>query len=362
VYNCTYTLLSFPKDITQLIDADTKQSNKKYEKAVTNAENAVGKEDARQKEAKLEKQNENLDAGKRRAEKTITKKHKKRMEKWAKRKESHSAHGHDLQEGNAHEQNIQDPMRAPENDLKVKLKSFKENKASGALETTSKKSVGANGKNSVSNREKMKQTNLSLQKKLERVFNRGKEREGLEISAFTKKKWVDIDQGYKLLLKGDVSKKDTQDQMLSLENKMKREIKEVRPKHKNLTEEEYAKVVDKKPFRIFNLLMHRINFNDAKKELLTIEASLGKGKLTTFAAWTKVHALIAKGSVPAGWTMDKDSRIVHNVMKKKKRPLGETHMGETPGHKNKKGHGGKTHVGKTPGHKNKKRHGGKTHV
>jgi hypothetical protein len=257
-----------------------------------------------------ERQEREKHAGKEGKHERLKKKHDDLKTQWKKHKKGATA-ANDVTKPTG--VSLKPHQELPLDDLKVHLKSFKENKASGVLEKESSKTKPK------SNREKMKQGQVELQKMLERVFVKAKENPGLEISAFKAKEWNDIASQYKKLLKGDVSKKGTQGEMAGLEKKMKREIKENRPSHTGLSENKMNKMIEKKPFRIFNQMVKGVKLSAVKKELDEVEEFLKKGKLTTFAAFQKVHAMIDRGAIPSGWIMKKDAKIVHSLFKNAKK-------------------------------------------
>jgi len=158
-------------------------------------------------------------------------------------------------------------------------------------------------------REKAARKNLDLQRKLGRIFHIGRMMVPYKLSADTKREWRQMVREYKELLKGELGKREVQTRMKALEKRMVAQVRAHPPMDKRLPKD-WEKQVRWHPFRVFNTLLRRSRFADAKDKLHAIEKQLmdKKKPITTVAAWSRVQQLVRQHQIPADWAAQR--RIV----------------------------------------------------
>jgi hypothetical protein len=283
-------------DSDSTINRDVEVTKVRLEKASDKAEKILEKQVERQEEAKK---------GKKHPHKHRREQHKKRKDQWRKHKHPKSKRAHPKGKKSIIQKAI------PE--LKVQLKSFKENKDAGQIDMIpAKKPTVDEKQKQMTKREKMVNRNLSLQRKLGQVFRIGSRQHPFKLDPAMHKSWSRIDKKYKDLLKGEISKLETQKRMKETEDEMTKLMLDSSPP--NVTPDQWMKQVKHNPFRLFNTLLRRSRFADAKGKLHNIETQLLAKKTTTQDAWLRVQQLIKQKQIPADWTTQR--RITKSAFSK----------------------------------------------
>jgi hypothetical protein len=338
---------SYLKTMTSVVDADSEESTNRFHTAISKGKELFERAANAEKKTKL--------AAKMLWKKGIRQKISERAKQWQKKKKKKKKKREKPREMEPVFNGVQLPPPPPpptDGDLRVKLPTFKENLASGAVASAKKaalekraasaelkltgdpaaeKEHGAKGKSEKEHgakgkserkkkrktqREKMTEGHLNLQKKLQSIFEHAKKQSVLSIDTFKLHEWAEISSGYKGLLKQDVSNPVVQKRMNEYEGKMKKLI--VKPARVT-DDKRWAKTLNENTFRVFNAQFRMATFGESQKKIKQIEADLTSNKLTTMSAWKEIMTMMHKGRIPPGWTMD--HQMVKSVLRKSKAGL-----------------------------------------